>query len=464
MRSLQFRLLAAFTLVVLATIATVLFFIHQATQEQIHQYDLSVSDMRADRMQRDLTLLYFQQRNWNGIQAVVQQWGTIYEQHIVLTNSTGVTVADSDSSLVGKPFTSPGDGWDDRILLLPLRSDPIGTLYISPPSSSAASLASLRILYAQVGRFFLWGGLIAVAIAVVIAFLLSRRILAPVRALSSAARRIGHGDFSGRLQVNDNGEMGELAAAFNTMSDDLARLERLRRDLIADTAHELRTPLTNVRGYLEAIRDGLVKPDEQTIGSLYQEVDLLSRLVNDLQELALAEAGQLKLERQPEDIGEVVNQVAAASRAEALAKGVTIGVEVPDRLPPCDIDQHRIGQVLHNLLNNAITHTPDRGTITVKVALQDELVEVSVTDTGEGMPPEELPYVFERFYRVDKSRSRMTGGHGLGLTIAKRIVEAHGGTISAESDLGKGSRFAFTVPLYHEGRLSGSVTRPSHTI
>ena len=237
MRSLQFRLLAAFTLVVLATIATVLFFIHQATQEQIHQYDLSVSEMRADRMQRDLTLLYFQQRNWNGIQAVVQQWGTIYEQHIVLTNSTGVTVADSDSSLVGKPFTSPGDGWDDRILLLPLRSDPIGTLYISPPSSSAASLASLRILYAQVGRFFLWGGLIAVAIAVVIAFLLSRRILAPVRALSSAARRIGHGDFSGRLQVNDNGEMGELAIAFNTMSDDLARLERLRRDLIADTAH-----------------------------------------------------------------------------------------------------------------------------------------------------------------------------------------------------------------------------------
>ena len=453
MRSLQFRLLAAFGLVILVTIGTVLFFINQATQSEIRQYEMRVAEMRADRMQRDLTLYYLRQGDWRGVETVIQQWSTMYDQRLVLTDANGVTVADSESGSIGKPFMQVSDkNWNNRQLtlspiLMPSRTQPIGTLYLSPPSATGASLASLGILYTQVGRYFLWGGLVAVAIAIVMTFLLSRRALAPMRALSSSARLIGRGDFSQRVNVKDKGDMGELANAFNTMANDLDRLESLRRDLVADTAHELRTPLSNVRGYLEAIRDGVVKPDADTINSLYEEVTLLSRLVDDLQELALVEAGQLRMELQADDPEEIINQAVAAARAAAIAKGVSLSTEASGHLPLCNMDAHRIRQVLHNLLSNAITHSPSGGIITVGARKTDGFVEIAVTDTGEGMPTEELPNIFERFYRVDKSRSRMTGGHGLGLTIAKRIVEAHGGRIEASSEPGKGSRFAFTVPV-----------------
>ena len=463
MRSLQFRLLAAFALVILVTIGTVLFFINQATQSEIRQYEMRVAGMRADRMERDLSLYYLRQGDWDGVEAVIQQWSTMYEQRLVLIDADGVTVADSEAGTVGKPFTLVSDkNWDNRQLtltsiLMPPRTQPIGTLYLAPPSASGASLASLGILYTQVGRYFLWGGLIAVAIAIVMTFLLSRRALAPMRALSSSARLIGRGDFSQKVNVKDKGEMGELAKAFNTMTDDLDRLESLRRDLVADTAHELRTPLSNLRGYLEAIRDGVVQPDTSTINSLYEEVTLLSRLVDDLQELALVEAGQLNMQLQVEDPGEIINQSVSAARAAAIAKGVTLSAGTAGDLSACNIDAHRIRQVLHNLLSNAITHTPARGAVTVDArATNDGFVEIAVSDTGEGIPPEELPNIFERFYRVDKSRSRMTGGHGLGLTIAKRIVEAHGGRIQVTSELGNGSRFVFTIPVSRKPQASPS--------
>jgi len=294
-------------------------------------------------------------------------------------------------------------------------------------------------------RFLLWGGLAAIGIAAALTFFISQRLLSPVRALTTAARKLGKGDLSQRVEYGGKGEMGELALTFNSMAGDLERAEKLRRDLVADTAHELRTPLSNIRGYLEAVRDGLVKPDAATIDSLHEEATLLSRLVDDLQELALAEAHELKLVRQPEDIGGVIAQAVSSMQADAALKGVNLKAELPAGLPQCDVDAQRIGQVLRNLLANAVTHTPAGGSITVSAALAGEQVEVSVSDTGEGIPLEEQANIFERFYCADKSRSRRTGGSGLGLTIARRLVEAHGGCIRVQSEPGKGSRFTFTV-------------------
>jgi signal transduction histidine kinase len=303
------------------------------------------------------------------------------------------------------------------------------------------------VLYLAIGRFFLWGGLVAVAIAVVLAFFLSRLTLTPVKALTSAAKQLGRGDFSQRVQIKNKGEMGELARTFNSMAGDLERAEKLRQNMVADVAHELRTPLSNIQGYLEALRDGVVKPDKETIRSLYEEASLLSRLVDDLQELSLAEAGELKVVCQAEDIGELIRQAVTAVEAQKRAKEVSLAVELPDRLPLVNIDSRRIGEVLRNLLENAVAHTGKGDTITVTARQLDRLVEISVADTGEGIPAKELPNIFERFYRVDKSRARATGGSGLGLTIARRLVEAHGGSIEVQSEPGKGSRFAFTVPV-----------------
>jgi signal transduction histidine kinase len=442
--SLQFRLLAAFTLVIVVTIGAIFFFTYQTTRSEIGHFQERAESMQAGRIETELSNYYYQQGGWEGIQPFVEQWGNLSERQIILTDASGMVVADSEGDHLGEQYHPDSPG---RPMLPPWGQGAIGILYISQPSSAAVDIASLQILYNAIGRFLLWGGLVAVAIALLITFFLSRRILAPVKALTLASKRLGKGDFSQRVPTKDKGELGELAQTFNSMASDLERAERLRQNMVADVAHELRTPLSNLRGYLEAARDGVIKPDAKTIRSLSEEALLLSRLVDDLQELSLADAGALKLVRQGEDIAGVIDQAVVAMQAQATEKGVSLLTDLPRRLPPGNIDSHRINQVLRNLLENAVAHTAKGGTVTVSARRQEKWVKVSVTDAGEGIPPKELPNIFERFYRVDKSRARTTGGSGLGLTIAKRLVEAHGGKIQAQSKLGKGSRFSFTIPV-----------------
>jgi len=443
----------AFTLVIVVTIGSISFFIYQTSRSKISQFERRVESMQAGRIEMELSRYYYRQRSWEGIQPFVEQWGNLYGQRIILTDTNGMVVADSQGDLLGEQYHPDSPG---RLVSTPWEGGAIGTLYISR-GSAEVDIASLHILYNTMGRFFLWGGLVAVIIALLLTFFLSRRILAPVKALTSAAKRLGRGDFSQRVQVKDRSELGELAQAFNSMANDLERAEKLRQNMVADVAHELRTPLSNVRGYLEALRDGMIKPNKETIRSLYEEASLLSRLVDDLQELSLAEAGKLKLVRQAEDIGELINQTVTVVRGQAMAKGVSVSIDLPDKLPPVNIDSHRISQVLCNLLENAVAHTAKGGSITVAVKQQGNWVEVSVTDTGEGIPARDLPNIFERFYRVDKSRARATGGSGLGLTIAKRLVEAHGGKIEVQSEqLGKGSCFAVTIPVVEQGSRTTS--------
>ncbi|UCD07995.1 MAG: HAMP domain-containing histidine kinase, partial [Dehalococcoidales bacterium] len=325
-----------------------------------------------------------------------------------------------------------------------------GTLYIIPRSSSELSFESFQLLFKSIGRYFIWGGLIAIIIALILTYFFSRRILSPVRALTYAARKLGSGDFTQRVNVKGNSELDQLGNTFNTMADNLGKAEELRKNMVADIAHELRNPLANIKGYLEAARDGLIETNQETIHKLDEEAILLTRLVDDLQELSLAEAGELKLEYEPGDIGKIIETTAQMMQTIASQKGVNLGFTPSDELPEVDIDVHRISQVLHNLIENAITATPSRGTISISAQPVEDYIEVSVTDNGEGIPADDLDNIFERLYRVDKSRARATGGSGLGLTIARRLVEAHGGQIKVESEQGKGSCFTFTIPITHK--------------
>ncbi len=394
------------------------------------------------------------------------QLAKLYDARIIVTDPIGIVQADSDGKLVGTQYTAkqPGKslvtmdiglGNTAQVNVGTAGSSPLpiftthtaGTLYVTHNDSQDINRASLQITYNSIGRYFLWGGLLAIAIAFLLTYILSRRILAPVQALTGVTRAFGKGDFSRRVDVKDHGDMGELARSFNTMADDIERNERLRRNMVADIAHELRTPLSHLRGYLEAMSDGLVKPDEAAIGTLSDETSSLTRLVDDLQELSLADAGKLKLVFEPEDISKLVNDAVTAVQPKAASKGIFLVSDLAPSLPQINIDSQRIKQVMYNLLENAVAHTGPEGRITVRTWQEDNRVFISVADNGEGIPAEDLPFIFERFYRVDKSRTRATGGTGLGLTITRRLVEAHGGRIDVRSQPGQGSTFTFSLPV-----------------
>jgi signal transduction histidine kinase len=231
------------------------------------------------------------------------------------------------------------------------------------------------------------------------------------------------------------------------MADGRQRLEGLRRNLVNDVAHELRTPLANLQGYLEVLRDGLTTPTPEILAVLHEESLLLNGLVADLQELALAEAGQLPLMREPVELYEPILNALDAIRPQADSRELTLDARLPEQLPEALVDASRLGQILRNLLRNAVTHTPPGGLINVHASADTRAVTIAVQDTGHGIEPEHLPHIFDRFYRADPARARDTGGSGLGLAVVKNLVEAHGGTISVSSIVNRGTTFTFTLPI-----------------
>ncbi len=444
MHRLWFRLSLIFAVIILVTVGTIYIFVSQRTSAEIERYQKQTAQFRSNQVRSSLYVHYWSQnRSWEGVQPLVTQTARLSATHVILVASNGTVIGDSKEEHLGMVnYTNS----TVTPLQLTEAQELLGEVYIIP-DLTAEPYDTFRELAASTSYFLLLGGALAIAIALILIFLLSRRITSPIDILARTARRLGQGDLSQRVQVKGKGEVAALAQAFNTMATDLENNEQLRRHLIADVAHELRTPLSNIQGYLEAIRDHVMKPDAATIDSVNEEAALLSRLVDELQELSLAEAGELKLVYQAEDIEKLVKQATAPWRPQLEMKEISLSLDLPDNLPQVNIDWQRVNQVLHNLLENAVKHTGKGGIITVAAARRGEWVEISVSDTGEGIPAEDLPNIFERFYRVDRSRARATGGSGLGLTIARRLVEAHGGRITVQSELGKGSRFAFTLPI-----------------
>jgi len=299
-------------------------------------------------------------------------------------------------------------------------------------------------------RSALWSAAFAAGlIAVGLAFLFSRVITGPVNAIRTSAQRIRDGDLTQRVPPGPNDEIGELASAFNSMAARLEENETGRKQLLADIVHELRTPLSIIQGNLEAWHDGVVAATPETIAPVHDEAIQLSRLITDLRDLSLAEAGRLSLWRESTDITGIIGSVVSAHKERALAHGVDLLSDAPTTpLPPVDIDPLRVRQVLRNLLDNAIRHTPAGGAIRVTAARRDvDFVQVHVTDTGSGIAPDHLPHVFEHFYKVDPARERGRSGSGVGLAIVKQLVEAHGGAVAVRSEEGKGSVFSFTLPV-----------------
>ncbi len=441
LHSFRFRLLITTALVVLVAVSITAVFATQRTAREFDSYVQQVDRFRQRRFSSALARAYARTGSWQDIQPVIDQWQQMTDDRVVVADAGGWIVGDSSGELAGKTV---GDKWPQPSGAVLVDGVQVGAFYVNPFEQTP--LVTQDFLN-NINRSILLGALTAGLVAVIVTLFVSHRIVQPIESLTSAARRMEKGDLAARVQVGSGDEIGQLAHAFNAMADGLARQEQLRRNMVTDVAHELRAPLTNIRGYLAAAKDGLVEPDAALVDNLYEEARLLNRLVNDLQELALAEAGQLHLELCPLQLGEVVLATVEAFEPRAEARSISLQADVPPDLPLVTADPHRVGEVLHNLINNALDFTPREGQVVVSVRPNGEWVNVQVHDSGPGIPPEHLPFIFERFYRVDPSRARATGGAGLGLAIVKQLVQAHGGRVWAESEPGAGATFGFSLPL-----------------
>jgi signal transduction histidine kinase len=439
--SLRLRLLLASIVVVLIAVGVTAFVASRRTAGEFRRYVERREPIDGRRLAFLIARAYSVNESWEGIQGEVEQISAVSGDRVVVVDAAGIAVADSKDEIVGKPVDAR---WPPPVATLLSGEGPVGALYVLP---NRGPNDPDRAFVSAVNRSVLLGALVAGLVAVLLALATSSRILKPVERLTEAARRMEKGDLSVQVDIDSEDEIGQLAHAFNSMAGSLAQQEALRRNMVSDVAHELRTPLTNLRGYLEASRDGLLPPDAALVDNLYEETMLLQRLVTDLQDLALADAGQLTLVRTPTDLANLVERAATMMQPQAHEKGLTVAAEAPDDLPLVDADPERVGQILRNLLNNAVAHTPPGGAVTLTAESRDGEVAVTVRDTGAGIPAEHLPHVFDRFYRVDKSRTRQTGGAGLGLAIVRQLVVAHGGSVSAESTPGQGSAFTFTLPV-----------------
>ncbi len=463
MNRLWVRLTLAFTLVVLVAVGAIAVLIIRTTNAQFRQY-ITNSSMRASGSGLQQLIAYYQEEGgWQGVESLLGQgvsvsglWGMPLPEvgrrfgqpggllDVTLADAAGRIVYDSAGETEGKKLRS---GQISQALAI-TESDggePIGYLLLSFPASRDRIGGLEQRFLDRMQQILIIGATLAVGVGLALGAFLSRGLTAPLQRLAAAARAVAGGNLEQRVQTEGSAEIVEVAQAFNEMTAALSESERQRHNMVADVAHELRSPLAVLQGNLRAILDGVYPPSEVEISHLYDETRLLSRLVDDLRELALADAGQLRLHLRPTNVSQVVTSTLESLALAAEAEEVVLNEQTATDLPFVQADPDRVAQVLRNLLINAVRHTPPGGSVTVTAVPTADAVQIAVSDTGEGITPDDLPHVFERFWRADRARTR-TGGTGLGLSVAQTLIEAQGGRMWAESTPGEGSTFRFTLP------------------
>jgi two-component system sensor histidine kinase BaeS len=507
--SLWFRLIGAFAVVIAVMLLVVVLVTRGVTERQFDQYLSQRDALFVDVLVRELTTYYEERGSWDDVEEVFAapppvavadgpvvipepadegesqgavalppglRWqegnGDHYYgggpgQHgvwdafglqMVLVDSNGTVITDSHNVF------QAGESLDNGLLAqgksIQYDDQVVGTLVALREESPAVATARTT---------FLWSVTKAVGLAVVVAggmslllgTLIFIRVTRPLREIQRASHHLAAGDLTARVPISTKDELSQVADSFNQMASQLENQQRLRKQMIADIAHELRTPISVFQGTLEGMLDGVLKPEPSELHDLHDEARRLARLVEELRTLSLAEAGQLRLKRQPVDLGELSSTLVQRMSPLAQTREVAIETEIREGLPLVSVDADRIVQVLTNLLDNALRYTPAGGQVTVRVSRANGQVQMAVEDQGPGIPEEQLPYVFERFWRGDRSRSRDSGGSGLGLAIARQLVELHGGTIAATSQMGKGSTFWIALPTMGSSGTEGQGKRLS---
>jgi len=436
--SLRIKLLVSFFLVVAIAVGTIAYI---ASISATTQFDRYVSRDQAERYQRlalTFTNYYRYAGGWNQVSDLTDKVAEMYNDRFVLTDPDGKVISDTASKLENKQLASD---WSNKNITLSLGDYVIGQIYIKTQERSALQKTFLN----SVNKSVITAAIIAGLAGIILAAFFSRNIVKPVRNLTEATRKMEEGYLDQQVNITTNDEIGTLGKAFNSLGERLKKQKELREGMVSDVAHELRNPLSNIQGYLEGLKEGLIEPDKEVFNSLHQQSLVLNRLINDLRAVNKAKAGQLKLEKKPIVLEDVVANALKSVEHKAGNQQITLNARLPESTL-VEADPERVSQVIRNLLDNALLHTPEKGRVTVHVHSNRDKAVINVVDTGVGIPASDQPHIFDRFYRVDKSRSRHTGGTGLGLTIAKEIIEAHGGAVSMKSKEDVGSVFTVTLP------------------
>lgn len=498
MRSLWIKLISAFAGIILIGVVVNSLLINRVTQSQFRQYVSETGLAWANRLAPSLASYYAQNGNWQGVDRYLgssstmgsnpsgtntqlnrtgsgmmnngmmgdngmwdgdmqdwmgssgmgDMWGMM-NIRLILADNQGKVVADTSQATINQQLST-----GDLRAGIPLQvnSQPVGTLLAVSNVPANQSIGS-DFLNA-VTRSTWITGLITGVLGLILGFFLFRQIVLPIQAVTGAASKIAAGQLHQRVPVYSNDEVGTMARTFNQMADSLERDQKLRQNMIADIAHELNTPLTVLQANLEAMVDGVLPMDVNEIASLRDETALLSRLVADLSLLSLAEAGQLKLKKTTISIPDMIQRAVEPLKTQAEGRQIKINVNVAEDLPPVLVDPERMNMVLRNLVNNALRYTPPNGRIELHAEMNRGTMTLQVADSGTGIQANDIPFIFDRFYRADKSRSRNSGGSGIGLAIVKQLVEAHQGNVKVDSPIhttaegiGYGTCFTIRIPI-----------------
>ncbi len=456
MRSISTKLIIAFLSIGIISVAVIFVTARWNTRQEFINF---LSDQSQSNIITSLTVFHQQNGSWEGVEYIFVQ-NTDRQpgmgmgpggphmtmmQPFILTDKNGYVIVANGKFKPGEKVSQEELDLGEFItengevigVLIPLRQQYQG----SQRELEFIERTNLTLLY---------GAVIGAVLALFLGIFLSRTITRPIRELTRATHAISEGDLSQQVTVHTNDELGELATAFNKMSAELSRSVNARKQMTADIAHELRTPLSLILGHAEAVHDGVLPPIKENFEIIREEATRLEHLVNDLRILSLADAGELPITLQSIEPGQLLQEVASLYQFHTQKKNISLELDIASPLPSLEVDPGRMTQVLTNILDNATRHTPEGGVILVSAIKIGENVEITIQDSGPGLPKEEAGRIFERFYRVDASRQRdgtVPGRSGLGLAIAKSIVQAHNGQLSAESESGKGLKVIIALPV-----------------
>lgn len=448
---LMAKLQLAFLAVVVVGVGVVSLLANQAAEREVRAYMLGSGMATASQLAYDLADYHDRAGSWAGVETLLAggdshgMGGMGMDQRLTLTDLQGVIIADSTGAAPGTAFASTSA----TAVTVTGSTGALATLWVEGGMAMGGG-GDPQGLLNRVNRAVWLAALAAGAVGLALGAAFSFGLTRPLQRLTAATRAIAAGDLTHRVALRSRDEIGELAASLDSMAAALQEAERQRRSLTADIAHELRNPLAVLQGNLEALNDGVLPPTAENLQPLIDQSRLLARIVDDLRTLSLAEAGELRLERNDSDPESLAQAVVARFQTQAAARRIALAVETSRPLPRIFVDAQRIEQVLGNLLSNALRHTPDGGRVTCQVQRDPgwpDAIEFAVADSGPGFPADTLTRVFDRFFRVDRGRARADGGTGLGLAIARQLVVAHGGSIRADNQPAGGAVVTFTLPL-----------------